>query len=154
MDRKLAGATAAAIVVTLVPLGSASPAYAFANPVDVQMVNETGHDMVLECTSPHQDYTVKSGGSVSFTGHAGVTSSDDDVSCKATVTSDSMGEARFDVAIKNPHFGKPSVTVYTHKHKLAEGGSWTTSYNFVHVHITRLADKSNGHKSFVVTYKL
>lgn len=154
MNRKFVGAATAAIVAALVPLVSASPAYAFANPVDVQMVNETGHDMVLECTSPHKDYTVQSGGSVSFTGHAGVTSSDDDVSCKASVASDSMGEARFDVAIRNPHFGKPSVTVYTHKHKFAVGGSWTTSYNFVHVHVKRLADTNNEHKSFVITYTL
>lgn len=124
------------------------------NPVDARMVNKTGSELLLECKRPEEDHVVADGQSVEVTGHEGWTSSDSDVWCVVTVRGGTMGEASFDAQIKNPTIGQPEVTIDTDSHDFGEGDTWTSNYNFVHVDVERLADTSNDHKSFVLTFRL
>lgn len=130
----------------------ASPPVGFgANPVDVEMINQTENEIELECRLPSQNLVIPVGESVNFTGDA---TSGADVWCTPYVLSNSMGEASFDVTIKNPTVGRPDVTVHTSKHTFSEGDSWTANYNFVNIDVKRLDDTADGHKSFVITYRL
>lgn len=149
MGLKVVVATAVSAAALAGSFCAATPAMAVAG-ITATMVNNTGHEMHIECRKPdsYSYVGIPAGQSRKITGAA---TTGTDIDCDVYAYGGG-GEAKFGISLYNPAIGRPDVTVYTHKHSFSVGDTWNTSYNFVHVTVTRLAD--SGNKKFNMTFRL